>query len=101
MIISTVECNSTDGEVTVEMFESVTTSVIFDTISDQDLHVDNPHKLDISQLVIFIFIGASCLAAIIARRFSTKIKQLCGFRLSRSESAKQSKRYCDNDEDDF
>lgn len=101
MFITTMESNATAEDVTTEIFVLVTTSVNNDHISDNDLHEDNAHKLDVSQLVIFAFIGVSCLAAVIARRFATRIKQLCGFRLSRSESAKQSKKCYDKDEDDF
>lgn len=93
--------NFTGENVTMEIFEPVTTTVVDNQVIDNNVNEDNVHKLDVSQLVIFVFIGASCLTAIIVRRFVTTIKQLCGFRLSRSESAKQSKKCCNKDEDDF
>lgn len=58
------------------------------------------NDLLVGPLVLFAFIGLSCLGAFIARKMSTKLKQLCGFRLSRSESAKQSKQ-CSKEEDDY
>lgn len=100
-ITTTLESKFTSENLTMEIFEPVTTPVIGNQTNENDLNEDNVHKLDVSQLVIFVFIGASCLAAVIVRRFVTTIKQLCGFRLSRSESAKQSKKCCNKDEDDF
>lgn len=68
--------------------------------STEEIKSEDTHKLLVSSLSIFGFIGISCLVAIIFRNISTKLKEMCGFKLSRSESARKSKP-CHKEEDDF
>lgn len=90
----------------MEIYSSITTDEGLYLITRADNHTEddftesNKKELLLTPLLIFAVIGVSCLAAVITRRFSTRIKQLCGFHLSRSESARQSKK-CRKEEDDF